>query len=205
MLPGALFLACLSVQANAENFVETCAVSPVSHTTIVRLYASVDSKIDDPSSDLYHSYLLIVELPKAVIPDIHINQTLNVSLPTIHHKKHRAVITNIQGRSIELRLDDQVQQLAGQALTVEVPLRNKELYLIPHESIYAPRGFDPKVFIVKNERAVSVAVGVIQAKDNGLILVSSSYLNNENVICNGLNNLIAGEPVNIISLKGGEL
>lgn len=204
-LPTALFLACISFQVHAENFVGICQAEPVSRNTSIKLSASVDAKLDSSPSSLYHSYRLGIELPKSVIPDIEINQSLAVSLPVVNRSKDKALVTSLHGRKIELLLSGQVQQLEGQVLTVEVPLRRDGLFLIPPQSIYAPRGLDPQAFIVKNNIAGCVPVGVIQVLENEMVLVSSNQLKNENVICRGLNNLVAGEKVTVIGNGGGHL
>lgn len=201
----AFFLASFSYQAYAENYVGVCPAEPVSRNTSIKLSATVDAKLNGSSSSLYHNYRLGIELPKSVIPDIQINQTLNVSLPVIHHSKDKAVITSFRGRKIELLLAGQVQQLEGQVLTIEIPLKKEGLFLVPPQSIYAPRGVDPHAFILKDNVADSVPVGVIQALENEMVLVSSNQLKNAKVICRGLNNLVVGEKVTVIAREGGEL
>lgn len=198
-------LFCVLNIARAENIVSVCSPGSPPQSAKINLNAVVEAKLDASSSSLYHSYQLGVFLPQTVMPEIQLNQNLDITLPVIRKRQDKARITNITKQKLQLVISDQLQQLEGQVLTVQIPLKREGLYLIPPQAVYSSRGFNPQVFIIRDNRAATVPIEVIQVMDSGQVLISSSQLKNSKVICNGINNLVAGESVQVEGAGGGNL
>lgn len=185
--------------ALAEHRVSVMRVTPVKSTVTLKVSAQVDAKLDSYSGASIHSYALSVQIPRGVTVASSVGARVNVSLPVVRNRETKAEVLGIENEKVKLRLSNQVQQLEGQTLTVEIPLKNNGLFLLPSHAVYSPRGLNPQVFILTEDQTTrAMPVTILQASDDGRILIASPNLLNATVVVKGLENLIIGKPVQVI-------
>lgn len=202
---GAAFCLALASQAAlAAHSVSIVKAEPVLKTVHLTLTADAlggaadDDAIPRPGG----SYRLIVRLPSGVTPDLTVGSSVAVALPTIHNNKARATIKSISKTRVELVLADQVQILEGQRLQVILPLKPGQLFRIPFQAVYSPRGLTSEVFLLSPEKRVfSVPVVPLQVHSGGMIVVSSDRLAGADIVAQGTDNLLSGDGVRVVDAK----
>lgn len=187
------------LQAEAKHSVSVVKAEAAAKSVELSLPAYVEPKLNPTSTASIRSYNLEVRLPKGAQPSLQIGSVINVSLALVRNRNAKAEVVAIGKDAIKLRLSNQVQQLDGQTLTASVPLKKENLFFVPSQAIYSPRGEGAQVFIFdENQTARLTPVAVIRAEKDGNVLVSAPTLSNAKVIFRGLENLNSGEPVDVI-------
>jgi hypothetical protein len=146
------------------------------------------------------SYQIEVDLPKGVQADLSKGQTVLVSLPIVHHSEVRARIDRVEVGKIKLILGDQVQELAGQEVRVQIPLRSLGLYRIPFEAVCSPRGLSKKVFVLQGDRVLATPVEVVApSSDDGDIWIAGQFAPDSKIVIRGFDHLVTGDLVRVVS------
>ncbi len=176
--------------------------APLTKALMVTVQAQVLKKPTGNEAEVEnaHSFQVKVNVPEGGTPDLEVGSWVHVTLPTVRHKVASARVTAITNNSVELLLPGQVQQLEGQQLKVELPLKSKGLYRIPFQAIYSPRGITTQVFILtKNSTAHLISVKALQVLDDGEVIVSSEYLKDSKVVVSGTDNLLSEDSIRVAS------
>lgn len=148
-------------------------------------------------------YWVNVTLPDDVTPDIRVGDLVPVQLPVVRNRETRAKVVEFKNQIIRLLVSHQVQYLEGQTLTVSIPIQKTNLFFVPFQAIYSPRGGKTKVFVLDQDNKTKlVPVKVLQMMNEGTLIVSSpSLAAGVNIITHGLENLGDGEKVRVIETK----
>lgn len=188
----------------AQHAVMVQAAYAVKHQITITLQAQVLEKISERSNRTERSYHLSLEFPEGVQPQISEGSTARVILPTIRNRETFARVLSISKNSIALLLANQVQQLDGQSLTVEIPLKPDDLFEIPFEAVYSPRGLKAEAFVLEPNSTVKlVPTKVLQVSNDGMVVVSSKQLKEAKVVIKGNDNLVSGDSVEVIDPGAG--
>ena len=188
----------------AAKSVTVTGPQALSSITELSLEAEVSKKISDTNGR--GSYRLLMDLPAGLIPAVKNGSYVKVTIPTIHQNSVAAQIVALNDKKIELVITNQVQQLEGQTLKVDLPVMPTNLYKIPFQSILSPRGLKTEVFLVSNEMKVElVQVTPLQILSDGAIIVSSKHLKNSSIVVQGTDNLLSGDNVQINKTAGAFL
>jgi hypothetical protein len=202
---AAAVLALAPAAARGAHFAAVAPARPAGRALTVPVTAQV---IDDTAAGVVpagpRSYHLAVEVPEGAVPDLRIGDRVRVALPIIHQPKAEARVLAVDDKEVLLLLPGQIQQLRGLVLTAELPLKARRLFLVPLEAVYSPRGLTTQVFTLKDGRAALVAVKVLAARENGDLVVSSSGLDGQTVLTDGLDNLVNGDAVTAVPASEGE-
>lgn len=152
------------------------------------------------------SYHLSIELPSGMIPAISNGPFVKITLPTIHKNKVIAQVTSINKTHVKLILTNQVQQLEGQKLKTDLPFHPANLFKIPFQAIYSPRGSTSEVFVLSSDMKVQlVQIIPLQISSDGSVIVSSEHLKNALVVVQGTDNLLSGDTVKVNKESGAML
>lgn len=202
-----IFAFLLVSQEVAAHSVLVAAAKPVSKAIHLTFMADVsDSPNVKITSLAGRSYRLVVQIPENVILDLSLGSKVSVILPTIHNRSTLARVNSISKTRIELLLINQVQLLDGQRLRVNLPVKPTNLFQIPFQSIYSPRGLSAEVFVVSNDRRVNlVPVVPLQILPDGKVIVSSDILKGAIIVVHGADNLVSGDKVQVIEQKEEKL
>lgn len=189
--------------ASAKHMVSVLPAEAVLKPVKLKVPAQVEGKRDAASNSSVHSYNLTVQIPPGATPSATFGTSINVALPVVRNRETKAKVTSIETGKLKLRLNNQVQQLEGQTLTAEIPLKNDGLFLIPPQAIYSPRGTNAQVFVLTNDQtAQAVPVTILQVVDDGRVLVVAPNLSHAKVVFRGLENLITGTSVQVVENQG---
>jgi hypothetical protein len=162
-----------------------------------------EQKIDTNTRRTFH---LSIELPAGLIPAIKNGSYVKVTLPTVHQNVAIAQITSFSKNHVELILANQVQQLEGQKLKVDLPFLPANLFKIPFQAIYSPRGEAAEVFVLSSDMKVQlVQIVPLQISSDGNIIVSSEQLKDALVVVQGTDNLLSGDTVQVNKESGAML
>lgn len=192
----------------AARLVSTARPEPVSKIFELSLMADVlEKKLDQKDdSNTRRSFHLSVELPAGLVPAIRKGSYVKVTLPTVHQNVAIAQITSLSKNHVEFILANQVQQLEGQKLKVDLPFLPVNLFKIPFQAIYSPRGSSSEVFILSSDLKVQlVQIVPLQISSNGNIIVSSEQLKDALVVVQGTDNLLSGDTVQVNKESGAML
>jgi hypothetical protein len=190
--------------AEAARPVSVIKAKPVSQAVRLTLMAEVLDKAigEKADSDERRSYHLSISPPNGLVLAMRAGSFVKVILPTVHHGEAMARIISISKTRIELLLTNQVQQLEGQQLKVELPFQPVHLYQIPFQAVYSPRGLTAEVFLLSADMKVRlVPVVPLQASSDGGLIVASDQLpdplKDALVVVQGTDNLLSGDSVQI--------
>jgi hypothetical protein len=186
------------VVAQAAHFVDVRTAAAIRECLTVTLRAEVLDRTDGDSVARVRSYHLRVAIPEGTVPDVRVGSSIRVSLPVVHHAEAFAKVMSVTGGDITVLLSDQIQQLDGLRLKADLPLKPVNLYRIPFQAVYSPRGITTETFVFDGARVSLVRVAVLEIHDDGGIVVSSSHLADARVVVNGLDNLVSGDEVNLM-------
>lgn len=195
-------------EALAARLVTTAKPEHVSKIFELSLMADVLDKKSDQKDDTNtrRSFQLSIELPVGLVPAIRNGSYVRVSLPTVHKNVAIAQVTSLSKNRVELVLANQVQQLEGQKLKVDLPFLPVNLYKIPFQAIYSPRGTTSEVFILSSDMKVQlVQITPLQISADGNIIVSSEQLKDALVVVQGNDNLLSGDTVKVNKESGATL
>jgi hypothetical protein len=152
------------------------------------------------------SYHLSIELPHGLIPSIRVGSNVKISLPTIHKNVALAQVTSISKTHVQLILANQIQQLEGQKLKAEIPFLAVNLFKIPFQAIYSPRGTTSEVFILSSDMKVQlVKITPLQITNDGNVIISSEQLKDSLIVVQGTDNLLSGDIVKVNKESGAML
>jgi hypothetical protein len=186
------------VVANAAHFVDVRPVIAIRERLTVKLQAEVLDKTGPGDSlERVRSYRLKIVIPKGAAPDVRVGSSIHISLPVLHHAEAQARVTAMGNGEIVLLLPDQIQQLEGVRLKADLPLKPVNLYRIPFQAVYSPRGIGTETFVYAHSQVRLVPVSVLDIRDDGGIVVSSSDLASAEVVVSGLDNLVTGDDVSL--------
>jgi hypothetical protein len=190
--------------AEAARPVTAVKVQSVYQTIRLTLLADVlDNTMGEKAkSDERRSYHLSISPPNGLTLAGHPGSYVKVTLPTVHHGEAMAQVLSVSKTRIELLLANQVQQLEGQQLKVELPFQPAHLYRIPFQAVYSPRGLTAEVFLLSTDMKVRlVPVVPLQfLSDGGIIVASDQFpdpLKDALVVVQGTDNLLSGDSVQI--------
>lgn len=195
-------------EASAARLVTVARSERVTKIFELSLLADVlDKKLEQKiDTNTRRSFHLSIELPVGLIPAIRNGSYVKVTLPTIHQNVAIAQITSLSRNHVELILANQVQQLAGQKLKVALPFLPANLYKIPFQAIYSPRGSTSEVFILSSDMKVQlVQIVPLQISSDGNVIVSSEQLKDALVVVQGTDNLLSGDTVKVNKESGAML
>lgn len=191
-------------EAFAASSVTIARPKEVTSITNLPLMAEVLQKINETNGR--GSYRLLLKLPSGLIPSIKNGSFVNVTIPTIHQNLVSGQIVSINKQNIELIISNQVQQLEGQTLKVDLPVLPTNLYKIPFQSIISPRGLGAEVFLLSADMKVQlVQVTPLHILSDGAIIVSSEHLKNSSIVVQGTDNLLSGDSVQVYKEPGALL
>ena len=189
----------------AKHLVSVITAEAVLKPVKLKVPAQVEAKLDASSNSSFHAYFLSVQLPGGATTSASIGSSVNIALPVVRNRETKAEVVSIEKGKLKLRLTNQVQQLEGQTLTAEVPLKNEGLFLIPPQAVYSPRGAIAQVFVLTNDQTTqSIPITVLQVANDGRVLVASPNLSNSKVVFRGLENLITGTSVQVVESEGAK-
>lgn len=195
-------------EALAARLVTTAKPEHVSKIFELSLMADVLDKKSDQKDDTNtrRSFHLSIELPVGLVAAIRNGSYVRVSLPTVHKNVAIAQVTSLSKNRVELVLANQVQQLEGQKLKVDLPFLPVNLYKIPFQAIYSPRGTTSEVFILSSDMKVQlVQITPLQISADGSIIVSSEQLKDAIVVVQGNDNLLSGDTIKVNKESGAIL
>jgi hypothetical protein len=147
-------------------------------------------------------YRIDVVLPAGVHPRL--QDGVWVRLPIVRHARVKAAVQGLRDGRLELLLPDQVQELNGRGVQVELRIEAQGLHSLDFEALCSPRGLGAKVFAVREGLARSVDVTLLDLKDDGSAVVAGALRDDESVAVRGLENLLDGDRVRVLPL-GEEL
>ena len=192
--------------AMAEHPVQVQLPLAVKGTINLTLQSRDIEKSTDKSggtATVSRNYRLNLVLPQGLSANVKEGTPVRVILPVVRNREAWAKVAKMDKNNIQLVLSNQVQQLEGQNLSVEIPIQPKDLYQIPFQAVYSPRGLTTDVFVVSNDGVASlVPIHVLQIFDDGTMIVLAKQLQNARVVINGNDNLISGEKVQILDANG---
>jgi multidrug efflux pump subunit AcrA (membrane-fusion protein) len=197
----------VSQTAMAAHLVLAAEAKPVSEVVRLTLMADVSNSPTDKITSLAgRNYRLSIQVPKGAVLDLSLGSTVSVILPTIHNRNALARVSSISKTRIELTLTNQVQLLEGQRLRVTLPAKPINLYQIPFQAIYSPRGLTTEVFVLSSDRRVHlVPVVPLQVFSDGKVIVSAEQLKGATIVVHGGDNLVSGDSVQIVQQKEAKL
>lgn len=143
-------------------------------------------------------YRLDLELPSGTRAVARPGAQLEVLLPLVRHARAGALLLASQAGHLSLRLVGQVQELAGRDLQVQVGLQPAGLFIVPLGAVQSPRGLTAEVYALREGRAHSVPVQVLQLRDDGRLLVAGALRDGESVAEDGLDGLLEGDEVRLL-------
>lgn len=144
------------------------------------------------------SYLVRVAVPKGATPDVAVGRSVPVTLPIIHHQQTTGSVVKIEEGEVQLRLAQQVQELNGQRVRVQLPIAGKGIFRVPFTAIYSPRGGSKQVFVVKEGRAEARPAELVSLFSSDQVLVAAALNEGDQVVSQGIDNLISGDTVEVI-------
>ena len=191
----------------ADHRVTIIKVEPVSMTVHLTLIADVSDSPESKVTSLSgRNYRLSILVPRGTVFDLSLGSIVPVTLPTIHHQNAQAKVSSISKTKIELMLTNQVQLLEGQRLRVTLPTKPVDLYRIPFQAIYSPRGITAEVFVLASDQRVNlISIVPLKVLSNGNVIVSSDQLKGATIVVQGTDNLVSGDKVQIIEQKEAHL
>lgn len=195
-------------EATAAHLVTVARPEHVTKIFELSLMADViDKKLEQKNDEnTRRSYHLSIELPTGLIPVVKNGSYVKVSLSTIHKNVAIAQITSISKTHVQLVLTNQVQQLEGQKLKTDLPFHPVNLFKIPFQAIYSPRGSTSEVFILSSDMKVQlVQITPLQISSDGSVIVSSEQLKDALVVVQGTDNLLSGDTVKVNKESGAML
>jgi hypothetical protein len=185
----------------AAGAVSVTKPRPILSSLELTLEAEVLNKISE--SNGRGSYRLSLNLPVGVFPAAGVGSLVKVIVPTIHQREDSAQISSMTKNRADLVLSNQVQQLEGQKLKVNFPVKSINLFKIPFQSIVNPRGLFSEVFTLTADNKVkAVKVTPVQILSDGDVIVSSEHLKNTVIVVQGTDNLISGDSVQVNKVAG---
>ncbi len=191
-------------EAFAARLVTTIKPQPVTNISELSLMAEVLERKSEVNGR--GTYRLSMDLPAGLIPAVKNGSFVKVTIPTIHQNIVSAQIVSLSKNHAELILNNQVQQLEGQKLKVDLPVLPVNLFKIPFQSILSPRGLTAEVFLLLPEMTVQlVQITPLQILSDGAVIVSSEHLKNASVVVQGTDNLLSGDSVQVNKESGAIL
>lgn len=184
--------------SNPPHRVGVVAVQAFDKTTVVGLVGRV-LKLEGRTAE----YQVTVPLPKGALADVTPGQRIPITLPIIRNQQTQGVVESLQLDKLILHLSQQVQELNGQNVRAEVPIKATGIFRLPFTAIYSPRGVTKQVFVVKQERAELMPVEVISLYNNHELLISAGLSATDRVVTQGLDNLLNGDAVEVVATDGG--
>lgn len=194
--------------ASAARLVTTAKPENITKIFELSLMADVlDKKVNQKDeTSTRRSFHLSIELPTGLVPAIRNGSYVKVSLPTVHQNVAIAQITSLSKNRVELVLANQLQQLVGQKLKVDLPFLPINLFKIPFQAIYSPRGGASEVFILSSDmKVLLVQIVPLQISSDGNIIVSSEQLKEALIVVQGTDNLLSGDTVQVNKESGAML
>jgi len=192
--------------AFAEHRVTVAEVTPLLTNLTLELVADVSELSSDAVSSLgSRNYRLTIQVPSGTVFDLSRGSKVSVTLPTIQNRRTQAEVMDVSKTQINLALRNQVQLLDGQRLRVTLPTKPVHLYKIPFQAIYSPRGVTAEVFVVSSDnRTKLVSIAILQLLPNGYVIISSDQLKDAKIVVHGIDNLLAGDIVQIVKQKDAQ-
>ena len=195
-----------SSMAFAEHRVTVAEVTPLLTNLTLELVADVSELSSAAVSSLgSRNYRLTIQVPSGTAFALSRGSKVSVTLPTIQNRRAQAEVTDVSKAQIHLVLRNQVQLLDGQRLRVTLPTKPVHLYKIPFQAIYSPRGVTAEVFVVSSDNRIKlVSIAPLQLLPNGYVIVSSDQLKDAKIVVHGIDNLLAGDTVQIVKQKDAQ-
>lgn len=197
----------ISQTAMATHSVLVMQAKPVTSTIQLTLMAAVSNSTTEFTSLKGRSYRLSVDIPQGTTLDLSPGSNVSVTLPTIHNRNAVARVSSVTTHRIEFILANQVQLLDGQRLRVILPAKPRNLFQIPFQAIYSPRGQTTEVFVMASDRRVHLTrVVPLQVLADGSVIVSADHqLKDALVVVHGADNLVSGDLVQVVEQKDVKL
>lgn len=188
-----------SAAARAAHFVDVRPAAPLRERLTVTIAAEVQDRTGAGEAAAgVRDYHLRIAIPEGTTPDVAVGSSVRVALPIVRHAEALARVTSVGDGWISLVLPEQVQQLEGLRLKASLPLKPVNLYSIPFQAVYSPRGIMTEAFVYDGSRVKLVGVSVLEIRDDGRVVVSSARLAGAQVVVDGLDNLVSGDVVSPI-------
>ena len=195
-------------EAFAARTVTAVRPEPVTKLFELSLMADVMDKNSKQTTNTStrRSFHLSIDLPAGLVPAIKNGSYVKVNLPTVHKNVAIAQVTSLSKNRVELVLANQIQQLEGQRLKVDLLFLSVNLFKIPFQAIYSPRGSTSEVFIFLSDMKVQlVRITPLQILSDGNVIVSSEQLKDALVVVQGTDNLLSGDLVQVNKESGAML
>lgn len=176
--------------------VEVASPTPVSKT--LRLPMSGLIKQTSSARAGLRNFTIFINLPKNVTPKISALEKLEIELPLLAGATRRSEVISISGQQIQLALNNEIHDLAGQIARVRVPVSAQSIFEVSVAAIFSPMGHQSYVFSVKGDKVSQIEVDVLNSTEDGKLLLASSELNSSSrIVTRGLDNLIDGDLIQI--------
>lgn len=201
VLAALMLMALLPKNASSAHPVTTKEAVTVTSTAPIEIMGDVRDQVSNESSITSPStrYRISVKIPRGANPALQVGDTVKVTLPTIHNSQATSSVKAIAAGSLELSLANQVQLLDGQRLKVSVPLRPTNLFKVPFQAVYSPRGEKTEVFrLLPDQRVELVPFEPLQLLPDGNIVGASEGLTGRMVVVEGTNGLLSGDKVKVL-------
>jgi hypothetical protein len=141
------------------------------------------------------SYEVRVALPPGAEAAVGKGAAIAITLPIVRSDRTTGAVTAVRPGGLDVLLSGQVQELNGQTVQAEVPLKAAGIYKVPLGAIVSPLGEDCYVFAVRGGRAERVPVRVLAPADDASAYVSGALRARDQVAVEGMDNLLHGDPV----------
>jgi multidrug efflux pump subunit AcrA (membrane-fusion protein) len=147
--------------------------------------------------------MVTVIIPEGAKPALRRGQEVSVTLPIIHHGKTAASVAALAPGEIRLLLAKQVQELNGQEVRVEIPLKPQGICRVPFQSIDSPRGLSKQVLVLNDNHVEARDVKIVALAGGTDILVTGPLAAGDQVVVEGLDNLLSGDEVQVVPAPEG--
>ena len=149
-----------------------------------------------------NSYRIVVPVPKGAKVATQKGHSIRITLPILHHQDTQGSVVEINEKHIEILLSQQVQELNGQSVRVEIPLSGEGLFRVPFTAIYSPRGINARVFVVQGDKAEGKPAEVISLYGDTEVLIAAPLKAGDRVVVQGTDNLLSGDTVEVLAQEG---
>lgn len=172
--------------------------SPIAVSKTLRLPMSGLIKQTSSVRAGLRNFTIYISLPKNVTPKISTLEKLEIELPLLAGTTRLSTVITVGGQQIQLTLNNEIHDLAGQVARVRVPVSTHSIFEVPVAAIFSPMGHQSYVFSVKDEKVSQIEVDVLNSTEDGKLLLASSELNSSSrIVTRGLDNLIDGDLIQI--------
>ena len=144
-------------------------------------------------------YHVTVSIPRGADPALVKGNTVRVTLPILHHRETQASVETLERGRLELLLPKQVQELSGQEVRIEIPLKAAGIYRVPFTSIYSPRGATKQLFVLQGDHVETRDIEVVAMANASEILVAGRLSPGEQIVVQGMDNLLSGDAVRVLT------